>query len=191
MSRDYPYYVLTEAEGANPTADEERFQRVLEQAFEGGGVVDAVLPKSEVERDALWAIREDFDVVLPAYLYDVSLPIRSMSLYVDRVKIALSEWREDTLLLIFGHIADGNLHIFIGPFGDDAHRERCDGIVYGCLEGLKGSISAEHGIGVDKKAWLSSTRSGSETRLMKSLKGLLDPTNLLNPGKVVDREGQE
>ena len=191
LSRDYPYYVLTEAEGANPTADEERFQRVLEQAFEGGGVVDAVLPKSEVERDALWAIREDFDVVLPAYLYDVSLPIRSMSLYVDRVKIALSEWREDTLLLIFGHIADGNLHIFIGPFGDDAHRERCDGIVYGCLEGLKGSISAEHGIGVDKKAWLSSTRSGSETRLMKSLKGLLDPTNLLNPGKVVDREGQE
>ena len=61
-----------------------------------------------------------------------------------------------------------------------------DRIVYGCLEGLGGSVSAEHGIGIEKKRWLSQTRSAAEIDMMRSLKRLLDPKNLLNPGKVVD-----
>jgi len=180
VSRDYSYYVLVEAEGAEPDSDEQRFQRVLEKVLEAGDVVDAVIPKSRAERDALWSIREDF-------LYDVSLPIRSMTTYVDRLERALLEWRPDARDLVFGHIADGNLHIFVTPFDDGVHHERCNEIVYSCLDGLNGSISAEHGIGLEKKKWLGNTRSEDEIKLMQGLKGLLDPTNLLNPGKVVDR----
>jgi len=186
LSRDYPYYLLVEAEGADPVSDEARFQKVLEKVLEDGDVVDAVVPKSETERDALWSIREDFEAALPAYLYDISLPIKSMTAYVDRLDKALSDWRSDAKTMVFGHIADGNLHLFVTPFDKGRHHQECDEIVYGCLAGLGGSISAEHGIGLDKKAWLGNTRSEQEIRIMKGLKGLLDPTNLLNPGKVVD-----
>ena len=151
MTRDYPYYILAEAEGADPGTDDERFQALLEQGIESGDIVDAVLPKSESERDALWAIREDFESVLPAYLYDVSLPIKAMSTYVERLEAKFAEWRSDAESMVFGHIADGNLHIFVRPFDDGANHETCDAIVYGCLEGLSGSISAEHGIGLEKK----------------------------------------
>ena len=186
MTRDHPYYVLAEAEGVNPDADDQRFQTLLEQGIESGDIVDAILPKSEAERDALWAIREDFESVLPAYLYDVSMPIKAMSTYVERLVAKLAEWRPDVESMVFGHIADGNLHIFVRPFDDGANHEQCDAIVYGCLEGLSGSISAEHGIGLEKKSWLGDSRSESEIELMRSLKRLLDPKNLLNRGKVVD-----
>lgn len=186
LGREFPFYVLAEAEGADPEADEERFRSLLERALESGDIVDAILPKSTAERDALWIIREDFDPVLPAYLYDVSLPIKSMSIYVDRLEAAMADWRPDAVGLVFGHIADGNLHIFATPFDGGANQERCNEIIYGCLAGLEGSISAEHGIGADKKKWLSESRSADEIQLMRSLKMLLDPGNRLNPGKVID-----
>ena len=187
LSRDYPYYLLVEAEGVDPDSDEQRFQKILEKVFEEGDVVDAVIPKSQAERESLWAIREDFEAVLPAYLYDVSLPIKSMTTYVDRLEKAFSTWRLDAEYVVFGHIADGNLHLFVTPYDEGAHYERCNEIVYGCLEGLNGSISAEHGIGLDKKAWLGNTRSEEEIEIMRGLKNLLDPTNILNPGKVIDQ----
>jgi FAD/FMN-containing dehydrogenase len=109
-----------------------------------------------------------------------------MTAYVDRLEQAFSEWRSDAECLVFGHIADGNLHLFVTPFDEGIHHERCNEIVYGCLEGLNGSISAEHGIGLNKKAWLGSTRSEDEIQIMRGLKKLLDPTNLLNRGKVID-----
>ena len=122
--------------------------------------------------------------MLPAYLYDISLPMKSMSTYVDRLEAALAEWKSDAYSHVFGHIADGNLHIFVKPYEDGAHHQRSDEIVYGCLEGLNGSVSAEHGIGSNKKAWLGSSRSESEIALMRNLKELLDPKNLLNPNLI-------
>ena len=185
MSRDLPFYVLLEAEGGDPSADEARFQGLLERCLTAGDIVDAVIPKSESERDALWVIREDFEPVLPAYLYDVSLPIKSMHAYVSKLIATFEEWRADAECMVFGHIADGNLHIFVRPFDDGVHHDKCDEIVYGCLDGFDGSISAEHGIGISKRHWLNASRSQEEIALMRGLKRLLDPKNLLNPGKVI------
>ena len=185
LDRDYPFYIIAEAEGADPDADEERFQGLLESGMESGDIVDAVLPKSESERRALWIVREEFEAVLPAYLYDVSLPIKNMATYVDRLDACRKDWQDDGKCMVFGHIADGNLHIFMTPFDDGVHHDACDKIVYGCLEGLDGSISAEHGIGIEKREWLGQNRSANELRLMRQLKNLLDPKNLLNPGKVI------
>ena len=186
FAQGYPFYVIAEAEGADPEVDAERFQRLLEAGMESGDIVDAVLPKSESERRALWNIREEFDTALPAYLYDVSLPIRHMETYVARLQERLSAWRDDATFEVFGHIADGNLHIFVKPYADGEHHADSDAIVYGCLEGLDGSISAEHGIGIDKKSWLRLSRDENELGLMRGLKRLLDPSSLLNPGKIVD-----
>ena len=112
---------------------------------------------------------------LPAELLEV----------MSRLEERLLAWREDARWEVFGHIADGNLHIFVKPYDDGVHHEASDAIVYGCLDGLDGSISAEHGIGIGKRPWLGLSRSENEIAMMRQLKGLLDPKNLLNPGKVI------
>ena len=86
---------------------------------------------------------------------------------------------------VIGHIADGNLHLMICPrTGDESLHEKSNEIVYGPLKELGGSVSAEHGIGNEKKAWLSHSRSQIEIDLMKSLKKTMDPNNILNPGVI-------
>ena len=185
FDKRHVYYVLAEAEGSNPATDDERFEALLGRALESGDIGDAVIPKSNAERVALWQIREEFDAVLPAYLYDVSLPIRYMVPYVARLEERLRAWRDDAECIVFGHIADGNLHIFVRPYDEGSHHAACDEIVYTSLDGFSGSISAEHGIGLDKKQWLGRSRSEDELRLMQQLKHVLDPKNLLNPGRII------
>jgi FAD/FMN-containing dehydrogenase len=89
-------------------------------------------------------------------------------------------------LVVFGHIGDGNLHIILGaqPFTPET-RHRIEELVYTALVPHRGSISAEHGIGLEKRDWLQITRSPEEIALMRSLKAAMDPKNILNPGKVL------
>ena len=185
MSCDYPFYVVVEAEGADQQADAERFESALEQAFESGTIVDAVIPKSEAERREVWDIRENFEAILPAILYDVSLPISAMGEYVQTVIGGTrARWRNGECYTL-GHIADGNLHFFIRPNEEGDWHAEADKIVYGPLEELNGSVSAEHGIGTEKLAWLASSRTEEEIAAMRLLKRSLDPKNLLNPGRVL------
>ncbi|MAZ88911.1 MAG: FAD-binding oxidoreductase [Cellvibrionaceae bacterium] len=190
LSRDYPYYVMLEAEGADPHRDDERFQRLMEQALEDGLIVDAVLPQSESERRQLWEIRENFEALYqqgPTYLYDISLPITHMPAYVDDVKRALATRWPSAPCYVIGHIADGNLHLFITPPNDgNDHHAEADQDVYQSLLAYGGAVSAEHGIGFEKKPWLGYSRSATEMELMRQLKRSLDPKSLLNPGRVFD-----
>ena len=193
MDRNYSFYVMIEANGASPEHDGEQFTRVLEKAFEAGQIIDAVMPKSENERTALWDIRENFEAILqpkPVYLYDISLPIKDMPAYINEVKTRLQQRWPDSHCYVLGHVADGNLHLFIQPgdIVDQSHASRfskaCDQDVYDPLQSYGGSVSAEHGIGLEKKAWLKSSRSEAEINVMRILKQSLDPKNLLNPGKI-------
>jgi len=190
MARDYPFYVMLEAEGADPEADGKRFQRLLEDALERGAIVDAVLPKSEAERRQLWDIRENFEALYdggPTYLYDVSLPISAMTGYVSDVKRSLLKLWPEAPCFVIGHIADGNLHFFITPPNDGGdYRQQADACVYDSLRAYSGAVSAEHGIGFEKKAWLAHCRSAQELELMKLLKRSLDPKALLNRGRIFD-----
>jgi FAD/FMN-containing dehydrogenase len=92
---------------------------------------------------------------------------------------------EELRWAIFGHLGDGNLHIGVALGSDDpALKAAVEDIVYGELAGTGGSISAEHGIGLEKRAYLHCSRSPEELALMKTLKCTLDPRNILNPGKI-------
>jgi FAD/FMN-containing dehydrogenase len=87
----------------------------------------------------------------------------------------------------FGHVGDGNLHFFVRANTDDAAaRELSDRSVYEPLAMYEGSVSAEHGIGFEKKKWLAQSRSAAEIAVMQQLKAVLDPKHTLNPGVVVD-----
>jgi FAD/FMN-containing dehydrogenase len=86
---------------------------------------------------------------------------------------------------VFGHLGDGNLHIIAaGPPSAEARHgiERC---VYEPLAARGGSVSAEHGIGLEKQPWLNLCRSPAELALMQKLKQALDPKGILNPGRVL------
>ncbi len=189
MDRHYPFYVLLEAEGADPEYDGERLNTVLERASESGVIVDAVIPKSESERRALWDMRENFERILhpkPVYLCDLSLPIRNMAAYIHQVKSDLKRRWPESHCYVLGHIADGNLHLFVQPGREGDLHYKSDLTVYGPLQAYNGSVSAEHGIGEEKKAWLKSSRSDAEIKIMRALKHTFDPKNLLNPGKMFD-----
>ena len=188
MQRDYPFYVVMQAEGNDPDADAARFERVLVDALESGMIIDAVVPKSEAESQALWAIREDFEDILvpePVYLYDVSLPIREMQEYVEKVKANVSQRWPNGQCYTIGHVADGNLHFFVQPNVAGDNHVASDECVYEPLAAIGGSVSAEHGIGTEKLRWLPHSRSAAEIELMRTLKRSLDPLNLLNPDRVV------
>ena len=189
LDRDHPVYVILETQGVDPVADAVRFEEVVGAALEEGLVVDAVLAKSGAERDRLWAIRENlesFAAEKPMFAYDVSLPIRDMPAYVEEVRGRVTARWPAGRFLSLGHMGDGNLHFLICPReqGEDVHRE-ADACVYEPLAQYGGAVSAEHGIGLLKKPWLSLSRSESEIGLMRLIKQSLDPRNILNPGKVL------
>ena len=119
--------------------------------------------------------------------FDVSLPIPAMNAYVGAVQAALAEhWPDLGPPMVFGHLGDGNLHIIARvPALTPEHRHRAEMIVYPPLTALGGSISAEHGIGLQKRDHLDLTRSPAEIALMRRLKTALDPRGILNPGKII------
>lgn len=185
-----PYYVLVESLGADPAEDEPRFEKVLASALEDEVIVDAVIAKSDAERHAMWALRDDVGQTMrngPIVTFDVSLKIREMQAYVDKVRADIkARWPASAPTMVFGHLGDGNLHV-IAAVGETSPeiRHAVEEIVYGPLEAIHGSISAEHGVGLQKRDFLKLSRSPAEIALMRALKATLDPANILNPGKVL------
>jgi FAD/FMN-containing dehydrogenase len=110
-----------------------------------------------------------------------------MEAYMIEVKRRLTAIWPDGSIAFLGHVGDGNLHIAVGA-GSPADKVRVEACVYEPLRAMVGSVSAEHGIGIDKKQWLSVSRNAAERSLMQSVKHLLDPKNILNRGKLFDPE---
>jgi FAD/FMN-containing dehydrogenase len=186
-----PYYAIIEVLGSNQERDTELFEEVLSDAAGLGLFDDAILAKSDSERRAIWNIREDLEHVVrefqPFYAFDVSLPVGHMQDYMTQVTAMLkSRWPGGSIAFL-GHVGDGNLHVAIGAGGPD-DRHGVESCVYEPLRPYQGSVSAEHGIGLEKKEWLDVSRNANERALMADLKRLFDPNGILNPGKVFDVE---
>ena len=105
--------------------------------------------------------------------------------YVQSItKSIAGRWAEHHLW-VFGHVGDGNLHVGVHVLDEsDAVRRAVEEIVYRPLQAVGGSVSAEHGIGLEKKGWLHLSRSPQEIALMRTLKSALDPKGILNPGRI-------
>ncbi|WP_445376256.1 FAD-binding oxidoreductase [Niveispirillum fermenti] len=184
-------YVVIEVAGTDPQRDEALFTEMLGDALEQGILADAAIASSKAQRDAIWAIREDVEgqihMMTPGIAFDISLPIAKMQDYVEGLKAGLqAACGADARMFVFGHIGDNNLHIVVSPRPwNDQSKQAAEEMVYRPLPTLGGAVSAEHGIGLDKRTWLALSRSPAELALMRQIKAALDPLDLLNRGKVL------
>ena len=184
-------YVLLESMGTDSAHDDSHFEALVEEVFNQGVVADAVIAQSERQRRQIWAVRDSSGefprTFWPNVGYDVSLPIGEIGRFIDACDAQLASRWSDIRTVWFGHAADGNVHIAIRLPGASTQPEGAfDEIVYGCVADFKGSISAEHGIGILKKPYLGRSRTSAEIATMKLLKQALDPEGILNPGKIFD-----
>lgn len=185
------FYVLLEALGSDPAADKARLESVLQESLDRRLILDAVVAQSEQQRAAFWAVRENagegFRTLGPLLTYDVSMPIPAMGGFAEQITSSIADRYPGATTLVLGHMGDGNLHV-VAAVGSGAPETRAeiDAIVYGAVRSLGGSISAEHGIGTEKKSYLSWSRTPAEVMLMRRLKSALDPKGILNPGKVIE-----
>jgi FAD/FMN-containing dehydrogenase len=147
------------------------------------GVLDAAVATEAADRTRLWRWREAHSEVGATlgvvHKLDVTLPIGSLAGFWAEVVERVERARPRATTLLFGHVGDGNVHVnVVGPPADDTG---IDDTVLGLVVERGGSISAEHGIGTAKKAWLARDRSAAEVEAMRAVKRALDPDGILNP----------
>lgn len=194
FATETPFYVLAEVECPNES-DEAKILEVFEKGLEEGWVLDGVISQSEVQAKTFWRYREDISESLSKhspYKNDISVAISLVPPFMEDLDQVLAKAYPTWEVVWFGHIGDGNLHINIlrpqGMSKEDFVQEcrKVDVLVFEAVQKYKGSISAEHGVGLTKKSFLHYTRSAAEIALMRGIKSVFDPAGIMNPGKVLE-----
>ena len=190
ISVGHEFYVLVEALGGRPDVDQEHFVELFAELSNDGAVHEVVIAQSDKDINDLWAIRDSISEIVGAFVpfhtYDVSFQLEQMESFVAACRNALDREWPDHRSIFFGHIGDGNLHLVTNLGTDEDSETAIDDIIYDLVRAHNGSISAEHGIGIFKKAYLAYSRSEIELDLMRSLKETIDPAGILNPGRIID-----
>jgi FAD/FMN-containing dehydrogenase len=195
------YYVLLEVEG-DGTTDEDatrlaaKLEPWIERVFGESLADNGTLAQHSGEARDLWSLREGISESLSAtglpHKNDVSLPIAGLDAFSADLERLFLERYPGWEICLFGHVGDGNLHINVmKPDALDraeffTKTKEADRDLFAIVQRHGGSISAEHGIGLLKKPFLSFTRSEAELSLMRAVKRTLDPNGILNPGKILD-----
>ncbi|MBT3425853.1 MAG: FAD-binding oxidoreductase [Gammaproteobacteria bacterium] len=186
-----PYYVLVEFEGGEGASSA---MPVFEKALSQGWVLDGVMSQSESERLRLWQYREGISEAITSrtpYKHDISVLISQAPDFLRAIEAVVRQESAAFEVVWFGHIGDGNVHLNILRPEDwqiDEFRAVCEKLgskIMAVVARFKGSISAEHGVGLLKKGYLEHSRSELDRLYMSKMKGLFDPGNIMNPGKLL------
>jgi FAD/FMN-containing dehydrogenase len=175
--------------GLAPATDQQRCEELIGAAMESGIVRDAIIAQSQRETDELWAVRDSpgewqKTAHWPQLSFDVSVPTGDIGHLVEAIRAALTERWPALTALYFGHAADGNLHVSVCMSGHAIAELAIERAVYAVVSERRGSISAEHGIGLLKREFMHLSRSAEEICLMRAIKQAMDPNGILNPGKI-------
>lgn len=158
---DYPFYVLVETSGSNKEHDEEKLNGFFEDLLESEIVADGAVAQDTTQQRALWSLREGITECLGkeggTYKYDMSapLPVLYDLVNVTRKRLdeagLLGEGKPVVDVVGYGHLGDGNIHLNVPVRSYDKRVEKCiEPFVYEWISSHKGSISAEHGLGLSK-----------------------------------------
>jgi FAD/FMN-containing dehydrogenase len=171
-----------------------QLEEMLGEAFEMGIAEDAVVAYSEAQRRNLWVMREDTLDAMQRHgnwlISDVSFQVSDLPGAISDLEEAFAAIAPGPFCVAFGHMGDGNLHSCARPFDEDPekHPAEAEAIKQALQDAVlkwRGSISAEHGIGTDKQAAMKGLKDPIAYAMLKTIKGALDPDNLLNPGKLL------
>src|ERR1700677_1512180 len=195
LGAPHPWYVLVELSSQQREGLRGVLEEVLAEGMERGLVADAAIADSLEQAKAFWRIREMFGEVQGhaggSIKHDVSVPIAAVPAFIKDANAAVIALIPGARPLPFGHLGDGNIHYNVSePTAADKadFLKRWDEInaaVFAVVKKYGGSISAEHGVGVMKRDLLPSVKDPVALDLMRKIKNLLDPNNILNPGKVL------
>jgi glycolate oxidase subunit GlcD len=189
-----PYYALLEFEAVSEQVMEQAME-LFERCMENGWVLDGVISQSETQAQSLWLLRERIsESIAPRIPYknDISVVVSRVPGFLEEINQVVSDHYPDFEIIWFGHIGDGNLHLNILKPEDMAKEdffEKCQKVnkwVFEIVERYQGSVSAEHGVGMTKKAYLQYTRSEAEIAYLRGIKQVFDPNGIINPGKIFD-----
>ena len=184
------FYVLLEYD----ESEAEKATAAFSEVFEKGLVTDGVVSQSLAQNQSLWQLREGIsESIAPftPYKNDVSVPIKQIPTFLSDVDALVNTHYPDLEVCWFGHIGDGNLHLNIlkpTEVSIDEFFHRCHTIspkLFEKIQQHRGSISAEHGVGLLKRDFLGYSRSRAEIALMRQLKEVFDPHSIMNPGKLL------
>ncbi|MEW9856286.1 FAD-binding oxidoreductase [Novosphingobium sp. M1R2S20] len=194
----HPWHALIEVVADSTHADRLRdtCETMLEDAFRKELLDDAVIAANEAQADAFWLIRDTIAPAErergPAVQHDISVPVARMPDFIDMAIRELGAAWPGTEVVAFGHLGDGNIHLHvIAPGGAERTRwqetegKRISRHVHDLVTDWDGSISAEHGIGQLKRDELARLGDPVALHLMRQIKSALDPSGILNPGKLV------
>ncbi|MBL4739983.1 MAG: FAD-binding oxidoreductase [Sneathiella sp.] len=195
MPDKYDWQILVELSSSATEDLKNLMETILETGFEQGIVLDAIVPTSESQQNKLWTLREEISGAQKpeggSIKHDISVPIAKIPEFIAKADTALEKLIPGFRPVTFGHIGDGNLHYNpLQPVDADRDEflgkwEEVSRIVHDIAHELRGSISAEHGIGRMKKNELTRYKSDVELRLMRQIKLAFDPQGIMNPGKML------
>jgi FAD/FMN-containing dehydrogenase len=188
------WYVLIEL--SSPREDARAtLEAILAQALEEGIVDDAVIAVNLSQRSAFWKLRDEMSAAQKpeggSIKHDISVPVAVVPDFIEQANAAVVKLIPGARPVPFGHLGDGNIHYNVSqPVGDDAadfmgRWHEVNAVVFDIVLRMGGSISAEHGIGVLKRDELPDVKDKVAIELMRSLKAMLDPLGIMNPGKVL------
>lgn len=190
-----PFYLLVEVSGGNATHNREKLDTFLESAYDTIEGVDGTVADSVEQVLGLWRLREGIAEGASkegyVFKYDVSLPVSQMYDLVDKVKERVAPLGAS--VVGYGHLGDGNLHINImlpRKEGGDELRKRIEQgykliepWIFEQLKEVRGSISAEHGLGQAKNEFIEYSKARPAVVLMQKIKDMMDPNGIMNPYK--------
>jgi len=194
LASKHEWYVLMELSSSREESSG-TLERILERGLGDGIVDDAVIAANLAQRLAFWKLREDISPAQKpeggSIKHDVSVPVAAVPAFIAEANAAVLKLMPGARPVPFGHLGDGNIHYNISqPVGANkaeflARWHDVNAVVFEVVMRMHGSISAEHGIGQLKAADLPSVKDPVAIALMRSLKTMFDPLNILNPGKVL------
>jgi FAD/FMN-containing dehydrogenase len=191
-----PWSVLIELADTDAAANPlELIERILKPALVSGKLSDAAIATSETQAKALWALRENASEAQKregvSVKHDIAVPVSSIPEFLRRAETALAATFPGIRIVAFGHVGDGNLHFncsmpeAVANAALVARQAEVNRIVHDIVHALRGSISAEHGLGQLKREEITRYKAPLELELMRSIKHAIDPLGLMNPGKVL------
>ena len=187
-----PFYALLEFEATTEEVSNDALA-LFEHCVEQGWVIDGVMSQSEQQLRNLWKLREYLSETIShwtPYKNDISVTVSKVPAFLRDIDVIVNENYPDFIVVWYGHIGDGNLHLNIlkpDDMSKDEFFAKCAVVnkqVFETVEKYNGSISAEHGVGMTKRDYLGYSRSAAEIEYMKAVKAVFDPNGIMNPGKI-------